>query len=377
MMSICGKRYRRRSIAAASVFTVLLFLVTVPGCSWFGSSKGENKENAKQPEVLTCPLCGMKVSDRSLIDRRPLAVKVENDPAARPQSGLDKACVIYEEITEGGITRFMAVYLCHDADVVGPVRSARPVDIDLASQFQALLCHCGGAPPTISAIRSSGIADLDEQSGTGAYWRSKDRRAPHNLYTGTERLRADGNVKYPFEGEVGQAFQFLDDKGVHELERVRAEEAERLAKYQADPQGEFQPKLNLANGIEIPYTKVCAVSYNYDTAAAGYLRFIRGVPHTDMTTGEQLTADTIIVQYVVESTSGIKDVRGADTPDLGVVGSGRAQIFMIGQCIDAEWSKSSRQDYTRYYDYDGNEIQIKPGRIWVQLVPLGKEATYR
>ncbi|MBN1288909.1 MAG: DUF3048 domain-containing protein [Actinobacteria bacterium] len=375
-MGLYERRYRKGLIAGISV---LLFLMTaaVSGCSWFGSSESKNKGTAKQPKAITCPLCGMKVADGSLINRRPLAVKVENDPAARPQSGLDKACVIYEEITEGGITRFMAIYLCHDAEVAGPVRSARPVDIDLASPFQALLCHCGGAPPTISAIKSSGIADLDEQAGTGAYWRSRDRRAPHNLYAGTERLRSDGNVKYPFEGEVGEAFRFLDDAGIEELARIRAEEAERLAQHQADPQGEYQPKVNLANGIEIPYTKVCAVSYNYDTATGRYLRFVRGVPHTDLTTGGQLTADTVIVQYVVESVSGIKDVMGADTPDLGVVGSGRAQIFIMGQCIDAEWNKSSRQEYTRYYDYDGNEIQMKPGLVWVQLVPLGKEVTYQ
>lgn len=369
-----GKLKRRTLIIVA--FLIIL-LVTVPGCSWFGGSAEEQGKDVQQEQTLRCPLCGMEVADPALIQRRPLAVKVENDPAARPQSGLNSACVIFEEITEGGITRFMAVYLCHDAEVVGPIRSARPVDIDLAFPFQALLCHCGGAPPTIRAIRSSGIADLDEQSMVNAYWRSKERRAPHNLYASTEGLRADGDAKYPFEGQAGQAFQFLDDDGVAELERLRAEEAESAVEHQADPQGEYQPQINLANDIEIPYTKVCEVSYNYDPVTGKYLRFIRGVPHTDLTTGEHLTADTIIVQYVVESQSGIKDVMGVDSPDLGVVGTGRAEIFMMGQRIDAEWEKRSRDDYTRYLDYKGNEIQIKPGRIWVQLVPTDKEVSSR
>lgn len=372
-------RGRRGRLAVSTVFSlVILFLVVLlPGCSWFSSTKKNEKESVKKPEPITCPLCGLEVTGREFIDRRPLAVKVENDPAARPQSGLKNACIVYEEITEGGITRFMAMFLCRDVDVIGPVRSARPADIDLAFPYQALFCHCGGASPTLREIKASGMADLDELTNPGAYWRSKDRRAPHNLYTGTARLRSLGDPLYPYSGEVGNAFEFLDAEEVEELERKRVEEVERLEEYRKKPVGEFKPKLSLINTISIPYTGSCAVSYGYDPAGRKYLRYIRGVPHTDMTTGEQLAADTVIVQYVTESMSGIKDVRGNDTPDLGVVGFGRAQVITVGQLVDANWEKNARDEHTRYFDNDGKEIKVKPGQTWVQLVPINMQVAYQ
>lgn len=366
-------------IAAAVALSLLAMLMVslFPGCSWFSSRKETEKEVSKEPEPIYCPLCGLEVSGREFVDRRPLAVKVENDPAARPQSGLRNACIVYEEITEGGITRFMALFLCHDVEVIGPVRSARPADIDLAFPYQALFCHCGGASPTLREIKASGMADLDELTNPGAYWRSKDRRAPHNLYTSTARLRSQGDLLYPFSGEVESPFEFLDAEEVEEMERKRAEEAERLEEYRKKPVGEFKPKLSLINTISIPYNGSCAVSYGYDPAAHRYLRYIKGVPHTDMTTGEQLAADTVIVQYVTESSSGIKDVRGNDTPELGVVGFGRAQVITMGQLIDGNWEKNTRDEHTRYFDNDGKEIKVKPGQTWIQLVSIDMQVAYQ
>ncbi|MBX6377348.1 MAG: DUF3048 domain-containing protein, partial [Clostridia bacterium] len=121
----------------------------------------------------------------------PLAVAVDNAPAARPPAGLRQADVIYEVLAEGGVTRFLAVFVTQGADRVGPVRSARPYLVDLAWAHGAPLAHAGGSPAALAALRRRPALDLDEIGRVGgAYWREPGRRAPHNLFTDTRRLVA-------------------------------------------------------------------------------------------------------------------------------------------------------------------------------------------
>lgn len=377
-----GTKRRTTSAALYGVVASLLGLLLIAGCG--GSGGGADNETSLtvplEPPAITCPLCGREVENRSQVMRRPIAVKISNDPSARPQSGLDKACIVYEEITEGGVTRFMAIYLCQDADPIGPIRSARPVDIDLVYPYYAIFAHCGGANKTLRLIANSGILDLDEFAWEAAYWRSRDRYAPHNLYSSTERLRQAGESVYPFEEEAPPPFEFLDEEEADLMEEGRQEQLERRvsdAEGGSSPRSDAELETVLADSIEIPYTDVCAVGYSYDPVSKAYLRFVQNTPHVEMTTGQQLAADTVIVQYVTEGSSGIKDVKGAESPDLGVVGSGRAQVFMLGQVIDANWQKSSREEQTRYLDNSGREIAINPGSIWIQLVPASKQVVYQ
>jgi len=376
MKEVSGQSSRKRVLRKALLIALVVVSCLFPGCSCFKQPQRATKKRVKKVEVaaIVCPLCGREVTEAAYINRRPLAVKVENDPAARPQSGLDKACVVYEEITEAGITRFMAMYLCRDADPVGPVRSARPVDVDIVFPYNAVFAHCGGGGPTLRMIKQSGIPDLDEFTWAGAYWRTRDRRAPHNLYTSTPRLREAGDKAYPFQGTVGTPFEFLTGEQIKKMEKDREEELSRAARARSVPQ-QYTPLIAAVNNIYIPYTKTCAVRYSYDPANRSFLRFVANLPHTDLRTGRQLAADTVIVQYVTENRSGIRDVYGADSPELGVVGSGRAQVYTMGQLIDANWEKSAREEHTRYVDNSGHVIKLKSGAIWIQLVPTTRQVT--
>src|SRR5580693_3398454 len=118
---------------------------------------------AKPAAPPACPLTGLPVPGGAAVPARPaLAVKVDNYPTARPQSGLDKADVIYEEPVEGGITRYAAVFQCQDAASVGPVRSARNIDIGILGQLGTpLLVHVGGINPVLANIEASPIINLD------------------------------------------------------------------------------------------------------------------------------------------------------------------------------------------------------------------------
>ena len=371
--------FRRHRIPLfAALMALLVFAMLLPGCSWFGGTKkavAKKKVAVEEEKTLTCPLCGLPVSGLPAIDRRPVAVKVENDPSARPQSGLDKADIIYEEDTEGGITRFMAIYLCRDVATIGPVRSARPADIDLVFPYDALFCHCGGGAPVLATIKQAGIPDLDQMAWPGAYWRASDRRAPHNLYTSTDRLRTAGNQAFPYHGQVAQPFVFLTDEEQATMENERAQEIRRDIANQSKPSPTFKPKLTVINNVYVPYQGACRVRYSYAPNSGRFMRFVADMPNVDRTTGAQLAADNVIVQYVTETASGIVDVNGVESPDLGVVGYGKAQVFVRGRLIEGDWAKSARNSHTQYTDSNGNAIKFKPGTPWIELVSTTTPAT--
>jgi len=354
--------FKKRFFLIGILLTFTLLLL-VSSC--FNTSKKEKRKDKIPRASITCPICGRKL-EQSLGERKPVAIKIENDPLARPQSGLDKACLVYEELTEGGITRFLAIFLCNNADPVGPVRSARTADIDLVYPFGAYFSHCGGGRPILEQIKSSGIFDLDELSYPDLYWRSRDRKAPHNLYTSTERLEKFGNSIYANKTSIGKPFSFLSSSEEERIIRETESLRESGKKEVSQGRGGFE----LVNAVEIPFAKPCDVRYVYDSKTRSFLRFMSGAPHIERTSEKQISVSTVIVQYVTESPSGLKDVRGADTPDLGVVGSGDAEVFTLGILRRGTWVKNSREEHTRFFDSDGNVIKIKKGPIWIELVPV-------
>src|SRR5438034_5514922 len=141
-----------------------------------------------------CPLSGVRVD--AVRPRPALAVKIENLPAARPQTGLSWADLVYEEPVEAGITRFIAVYQCQDASRIEPVRSARFTDIDVLKEFgKPLFGYAGGVGQVINAVRAAGFIDVNYTTARAAkaYHRDPNRQPPHNLYTSTKALYAAAN----------------------------------------------------------------------------------------------------------------------------------------------------------------------------------------
>src|SRR5207245_1981959 len=125
------------------------------------------------------------VAQREMASRRPLMVKIDNSELARPQSGLSRADVVYESVTEGGITRYAAVFQSHDVAMLGPVRSARLSDLQIAPEFGAVLAHVGASSPIMDMLRRGNVLDLDQFFWPQFFQRTKDRPAPYNVYTST------------------------------------------------------------------------------------------------------------------------------------------------------------------------------------------------
>ena len=342
-------RFSRRFIG----YLVVVFIICV-GLGGLAARRVHLARQAPAPTAPTqetpkfySPLTGEPVAEE-LTRRRPVAVMIDNHPDARPQSGLDQADLVYEVLAEGGITRYLAVYLDNPVSQVGPVRSARDYFLDLAMELDALYVHCGQSPQAEEEIPKLGINDLNLEFNVPDRfsWRTSDRRAPHNLYTSYERIMGAAAEKGYRTTIVGQPRELFKRDAA--LAPTGAPAAE----------------------VTIPYPKGYEgyiVSWKYDPATGLYSRFVKGQPDLDRPTGRQLTTPNIIVQYV-RSEPIPKDP--ALRINVHFVGEGRAQLFIKGMAVEAKWKKASREAPTVFTDAQGRPLVLVPGRTWIEVVPL-------
>lgn len=290
-----------------------------------------------------------------LQQRAPLAVMIENDPAARPQSGFNKADLVYEAVSEGGITRFMAVFWRNEAERIEAIRSARIYYIHWAAELGAVYVHWGQVEdpgpvdvwPVLSRLNMRVLNGLFQGEAVG--YRDPNRVAPHNVYSDTGLLWSTAQGA-GFNGPPTlEPWQFKGDTPGN---------ASRLA----------------APAIDIPFTSAgsnFAVRWEYDPASNGYLRSMGGIPHTDGVTGERLAARNVAVQFAVLRPSGVKAYNIIDT-----VGTGQAVVFQDGVAIAGTWRKDSEAGRTRFYDAAGAEITFNRGTTWIEVVPADSSVGY-
>ena len=185
-----------------SFFTVFILVGVLSSCSPSSSNRPSNTniqhESLQKKHSYVAPLTGLDVSQP--ITCRPIAIMINNAPAARPQSGLDEADIVYEVLAEGGITRLIAIFQSGGGqEPVGPIRSIRPYLTEIGESYRAMLVHAGGSPDAYRILHEQHKHHIDEISGAGVYfWRSKQRKAPHNLYSSINQLRL-GMKAYKFE----------------------------------------------------------------------------------------------------------------------------------------------------------------------------------
>jgi hypothetical protein len=368
-----GRRARIATVMSCAFLFLLLSLTPLVACTASKASQDVSPPQPEQEEIPPLnPLTGEEVSSWDLITRRPLAVKVENDPRSRPQSGIVDADLVFEELVEGGITRFICVYLSKDPQVIGPSRSARPSDVDICFYLNPLLACSGGEKRVVSMIRASGIMYIEEDKVH--FYRDRSRRSPHNLYTSSALLRQ-------YLVEVGDSYNALPPRGFTFIDdsEDKGESQSEADGYDAESDSIGETTVwSPATSIDIPYKmRVCAASYQYDPASDTYLHSINGVAHNDLTTGKRVAPRNVIVQVVRLTGSGIRDVTGAETPVSQVVGSGRCLIFTGGRVCHATWNKDSRSSPTQLLNPNGDPVPLRPGQTWIHLVSEDIEAIYK
>src|SRR5262249_8533531 len=207
---------------------------------------------APQPSAVPAPAgeasAGAFGLARGTLTRRPIIVMIDNHPDAYPQTGLDRAAVVFEALAEFGVTRFMALYapgITPDAPQIGPVRSTRLYFVQWAMGFHPLYAHAGGSPQGLELVQSTDqLINLDAQFDANIpyFWRSSDRQAPHNLYTSSTKLEqaaGDLDVAGFDHPEVG----FLFKADVPEPQRPPSERLDYFFIYREDNAGwDYDPQ---------------------------------------------------------------------------------------------------------------------------------------
>lgn len=310
-----------------------------------GQTREVEPANISMPEVLpevevveepdpvgTAPLTGAEIFDEeelaALAQRSAIAVKIPNDPSSRPHTGIEAADVVYEEETEGGTTRFAAVFHSSYPDVVGNVRSGRYVDVPLVAPYDGVMIYSGARASVQGTIDAAGITRVTE--GGPGFYRDGARPAPHNLY-----------VRLP--------------------EAVAAREAAPAAPSPWDFRAEAPDGGRRVTGrVSIPVSRYATAGWEYDDQAGVFRRFQDGRPHT--VTGERRIGAANVVALDVPVTG--RDSHGA--PVYALEGAGAALLLRDGRAYDIGWSKAGTHAALDLTD-DRHPALLAPGPTWVVL----------
>jgi hypothetical protein len=272
------------------------------------------------------------------------AVMIENSPDARPQAGLRDAGVVYEAITEGGITRFAALYQEAKPDYIGPVRSARPQFLEFIKPYDAAIAHAGGSGEALARIRNEKFKDLDYTVAGGAYERVATRYAPHNLYTSRAKLLAEHKSR----GWTKSSFTGM----------TRAEK-------------EGKPGTVTAGTIDLTISShLYNPSFAYNKSSNSYRRSLGGQAHTDEKTGKQITPKVVVALVMPHRYAGIYSVYAS-------TGSGSAFVFQNGTVTKATWEKSKTSAQLKLVDAEGKDVPLNPGQTWFTLVNDKGQVAYK
>lgn len=346
---------RRPNQIIFTLSAVLLLAAVVSGCepkaeltsAWPIATR--EREVPRPPIPPRWPLTGLDAPSEAAIRKRALSVKIENSPAARPQTGLNSADVVYETLTEGGITRFNTIWQSKIPKTVGPVRSARLSDLWILPQYDGLFFFSGASTTVNSAVNRAKIPNLSEDAGISyPYFRSPRRPAPHNLYLDTSRAYQEAK-KRGYSLKTGlKGFRF---------DRRRSNTTPTV------------------ESVYIPFSQANTVLWTYNPSSRRFLRENNGRPHFDAASDKQVAARNVVVlwaQYRPVS----RDKVGSVTYQLNLGGSGRVSVFHDGQAFNGTWTGSKDEPPT-FKDEQGKPIKLAPGNTWIQVVPLDTNVTIR
>ena len=354
-----------------------------------GKTTNGSEVDTGEPKTEECPINGMMMTKKqkeAWEKRRPLGIMVENSKAARPQSGLSSADVVYEAVAAGGITRFLGIYYCKDANYVGPVRSARVHFMKMLREYgdYPLYAHVGGAncdaesgsgcangapADALGLIRDLGWASYSDLNQFSVpfpiFWRDyerlPDRDTEHTVYTATKKLwdYAKNKRKLTEVDEDGKRWdvnftkwKFKDDVTVDQRGTVN----------------------KISFGFWDSFAADYAVTWMYDKNTNNYIRANGGVPQVDKNTNKAIQSKNVIVMFAKESMA--NDGYNGGHILYRLTGTGDGLLFQNGKVEKITWTKENEESRAIYNLSNGNEVNIVRGQVFVEILPTGNEVKY-
>lgn len=379
-----GGEKKSKKLIVAIILILVVAAAGVGGWWWFShqdeADGGDAILGGSQPEPLRNALTGLVVSENNPKSALTYCVQIPNGSTdgARPQVGLTHAGVVFEAITETGITRFAAIFDGGvDTGVIGPIRSLRPYYLDWDTPFGCTVVHDGGSHEALAAVGNGNYRNLDEDfrymwketyiQGQYRYW--------NNVFTSPTKLLEFNESRGETSSNV-KVFPRLTETQVAEiLDSQRAlcddEESEACESIESHVQ---------VTHIHTVFTNIVdyMVDYNYDPATNTYLRsYGNGDAHMSydcpVGTGEGNMNNCTLTQ-VAPSAVAIMRVRESTMADnyheqIQTIGSGEAYIFQNGTIVEGTWEKSSQASQIVFRDTTGAEISFTPGQLWIAAIP--------
>jgi hypothetical protein len=307
--------------------------ITIPN----QSAPTEIKPPVNNPQKYFSAYTGEEVK-KEILDNIAVLAIVENSIDARPQSGLNNADIVYETLSEGGIPRFIALFQKSEAEKVGPIRSARSYFLDISKEYNLPFAHCGGSEEALVKIKNENLMSMNEMTYGSTYWRDKQRKAPHNLYTSTEKLR-----------DLVKAKNFVKAPTV---------------KLKFDKSYWENDKLPQATNVLLKINKFYNTSYTYKDGL--YYKSMDGTASTNKEDNLPLAFKNIVVQI-----TSIKLQADGDHLAIALVGQGNGYVISNGKFTKMHWYKKDVTSQTQLTTEQGNDLPLNPGTTWWNIVDKG------
>jgi len=347
-VSLCPVRapylFARRA-AVASVLTVSVVLVGCaeePPAPMPTPTPSYTYTYVTPAPTVIAPLTGEVIPAGTAINPS-LAAKIDNHKAARPQVGLERTDIVFEELVEGGLTRYVAIWQSDVPDEIGPVRSIRPMDPDIVSAFGGIIAYSGGQQRFVALMQAAPVFNAihGQKATADTFYRTKTKTAPHNVLVKAAIVVSE-HTDLP---APTQQFAFAAD----------------AAGSTASKDGEAATALNLV------FSNASAPSWTWDATRGQYLRAQLGVADMDSAGGQLGATNVIVVRVGIDT--------GLGVPKTQLIGSGEAWVSSNGKSVHATWSKDAATSAIVLRDDQGVTIRLAPGNSWIELVPEAGSVT--
>jgi Protein of unknown function (DUF3048) N-terminal domain/Protein of unknown function (DUF3048) C-terminal domain len=314
-----------------------------------GSTPGATPTASSSPPVVVDvpdPLTGLLVTPAAA-SRHPIAVMIDDHQDARPQSGFNRAAVVFQAPAEGGIPRYMLIFQGTVPTAVGPIRSARQYFIEWAAGWNAMYVHFGGSYQALATLRAAGngrlVWNADGFRWSPTYmWRIHTRVAPHNVYTDGAHLEALAKrISVPNDA-LNTDWTFVANQS---------------------------PTRPTGNTITVIYPYE-SITFRYDPTRDAYLRYLNGSKQAqrDAADGQVVAPTNVIVIRMHFGPLTPNDTHGR--LEAADVGHGDAWISTAGRSIHGTWRKASKTAPLLFFDSAGNPVTLQPGQTFIEVIPL-------
>lgn len=295
----------------------------------------ESKVSAQdETDELISQFTGEKITKKVLNSPQFMAI-IENSKDARPQSGISEADIVYETMVEGGISRFIALFNKNIPKEIGPIRSARPYLLDISTEYNIPIAHCGGSEEALIKIQKEDIKSLNEFSNNSSYWRDNSRIAPHNLYTSSEKIT-----------EIMKQKNYINKSPIKPI---------------FDENYWLDNNLPFCNDVNLIFNKNYSTNYIYKNGL--YYKYMNGEPSIDKSNKKPITSKNIVIQI-----TNINLQNDGQHLDVNLIGEGNGYLISNGKYEKIKWYKKDFNSPTILKTENDSIIPLSPGNTWWHII---------